>query len=248
MSIDSNSHLPSNTGMSAEAGFDGTEIQAPIRVSGFISLLLGLISAMSFLAIGMLIVPMAAIGFGMFGLRKYSGPTPVGIRAASIGILLAVCFGAFGLGVPLFKKNTLGRQAEHFAKQYVKLVAMGEEYYTLELKKNQANRYLRTMPLREHYEANEELTNSVNENRDDSLISLIKSVGPDGEWELDRPVRIYHTYGEDSAEVVLANYDQEKPRVLRLILKNNISKDGNIEWYVEVCMSYRDRIVAESIL
>jgi hypothetical protein len=30
--------------MSAEAGFDGDDIQAPIRISGFISLLLGLAS------------------------------------------------------------------------------------------------------------------------------------------------------------------------------------------------------------
>ena len=233
--------------MSAEAGFDGDDIQAPIRISGFICLLLGLASVVSFLAIGVMVVPFLAIGFGLFALRKYGQPTPVGINAARWGMLFAIGFGAFGLGVPLFKKHTLGTQAEYFAKEFVKLVASGEDYYVLELQKSYVNRFLRSMPLAEHYESIE-LSEDLENHRGSSLKSLLVRLGPDAKWELDRSVYVYHKYGRDHAEVVLVNNDGKKPQLITVSLEKAISKDGDIQWHVDNFMMYRERLVAESIL
>jgi len=248
MPIDSNSHLPTGAGMSAEAGFDGSDIQAPIRVSGFICLLLGLISALSFLAPAMLIVPFLATGFGFFALRRYGVPKPVGIKAAYIGLILAIGFGMFGLGVPLFKKHTLGTQAEYFAKEYLKIVASGDDYYAMELRKDYVNRFMRSMPLAEHYETSENAKQTLEEYRDDSVRKMLMRAGPDAEWELDRSIRVYHSYGNDHADVVLVNYDEDSPRRIRVILQGQISTDGEIQWHVETFMMYRERLVAESIL
>ncbi len=248
MSIDSNSHLPTTTGMSAEAGFDGNELQAPIRISGFLCLILGLVSAMAFLSIGMLIVPALAIGFGVFALRRYNPPKPVGIKAAYIGMVLAVGFGMFGLGVPLFKKNTLGSQAEHFARDFLKVVAKGEDHYALELRKDHVNRFIRSMPLDEHYKSNENAQKILEEFREDGLVSIVRSLGPDAKWELDRPIRVFYSYGAEHADVVLANYDNATPQVIRVVMQAKVASDGKLQWHVENFMTYRERIVAESIL
>jgi hypothetical protein len=248
MSIESQSHLPKTSGMSAEAGFDGEDIQAPIRISGFISLLLGLASIVSFLAIGAMIVPFLAIGFGLFGLRRHGQPTPVGITAARWGVIFAIGFGAFGLGVPLFKKHTLGTQAEYFAREFVKIVASGEDYYVLELQKDYTNRFLRTMSLAEHYEGNEEMQETLEGFRSGGLKTMLVKLGPDAKWELDRSVHVFHKYGRDNADVVLANYDGEKPRLIRVTLQKSVSSAGDIQWHVSNFMMYRERIVAPTVL
>jgi hypothetical protein len=234
--------------MSAEAGFDGDDIQAPIRISGFISLLLGLASVVSFLAMGALIVPFLALGFGLFGLRKYGQPTPVGITAARWGVILAIGFGAFGLGVPLFKKHTLGTQAEYFAKEFVKIVASGEDYYCLELQKDYTNRFLRTMSLAEHYEGKEEMQETLEDFRSGGLKTLLVDLGPDATWELDRSVYVYHKYGRDNADVILVNNDGAKPRLITVSLQKTVSQDGDIQWHVSNFMMYRERLVAPTVL
>ncbi|QDT08664.1 hypothetical protein [Planctomycetes bacterium K23_9] len=248
MSIDSDSNLSAMTTMSAEAGFDGSDIQAPIRISGFLCLILGLASVGSFLAIGMLFIPFFAIAFGLYALRRYSPPKPVGVTAAYLGVLLAVGFGAFGLGVPLFKKHTLGSQAEQFARDYIKLVSMGHDYYALELQKEHFNRFLRSMPLEEHYASNEVSKRALEDFRQDGLRDLLVAAGPDAEWELDRPIRVFHSYGRDNADVVLSNEGPTGARLIRVLLESNVSEAGDLQWHVKVFQQYRERIVAETVM
>ena len=276
MATDSESPL-STPRMSAEAGFDGNELQAPIRISGFISVLLGLLTGLSFLGIALLFIPLLGILFGCFALRRYDGPRPVGVGAAYLGIILSVGFGAFGLGVPLMKKNTLGSQGEHYAREFMKLVANGDDYYAMELKKTFNNRFLSNMPLESYYldgdgenillesnaspEEQEMIAASAKEGQDSSplgrlrefreeaVYNIIQDVGIDGDWELDRPITVRYQYGREHIEVVFVNFDKPTPRRIRFVLECTIHpRTGDLEWHVATLMIDRERLVAESIL
>ena len=71
--------------MGAEAGFDVSEVHVPLRLSGYLSLVLGLVSGFSFLAIPLLLIPVVAILIGLFTLRPSRQGRPVGTTAALLG-------------------------------------------------------------------------------------------------------------------------------------------------------------------
>ena len=250
--------------MSSEAGYEPDVDDSPLRVSGFISLILSLLSGFAIVTLPMLAVAVAAILVGIFALRKSdSRSLPVGTTAAKIGICLAVLFGAWGAAKYSFRYQTLGSQAEYFARQFVRVASSGNEVYTRELQKSYVNRFLKTMPLEESYErarqemqerrerSKEELggaPEALGEEEDTTVADLSKYPA-DQEWVLFRPVRIYHHYGRQMAEVVLATDTSESAYKVRLILEHLIHRErGSLEWYVESCLPYRERIVAESIL
>lgn len=109
--------------MQAEAGFELDDSAPPLRVSGFICLIFGVLSFFCTLGQPLLVLPLIAIVVGMFALRRSGGQTPVGTRAAMLGMILAAGFGACGLFIPWMKTMTLGRQAEKFSRDYMEVVA-----------------------------------------------------------------------------------------------------------------------------
>ncbi len=78
--------------MSAE---DTPELElptAPIRITGFLALLLGLISFASVLGESLVVIPVLSIALGLFALRPYSGERPLGIGQPWLAFLSPVCF------------------------------------------------------------------------------------------------------------------------------------------------------------
>lgn len=250
--------------MSSEAGYEPDVDDSPLRVSGFISLILSLLSGFAIVTLPMLAVAIAALLVGMFALRKSdSRSLPVGTTAAKIGICLAVLFGACGAAKYGFRYQTLGNQAEYFARQFVQVASSGNKVYTRELQKSYVNRFLKTMPLEQSYErARKEMEERRKRSREElggapealgeeegTTVADLAKYPADQEWVLFRPVRIYHHYGRQMAEVVLATDTSESAFKVRLVLEHLIHNErGSLEWYVESCLPYRERIVAESIL
>lgn len=250
--------------MSSEAGYEADANDSPLRVSGFISLLLGLLSGFSIVALPMLGFAIAAVLFGIFALRKSDSKSlPVGTTAARVGILVALLFGSWGLARYSFKQQTLGGQAEYFARQFVRVASSGNEIYAKELQKSYVNRFLKTMPLEQSYEMErlkreqqaEEFARESGgqaspppDDDDTTVVDLVK-YPPDQPWVLFRRVRVYHQYGRQKAEVILATDRSEKAYKLMIIMEYLVNKDtGASEWYVEECMPFRKRIVAETVL
>jgi hypothetical protein len=250
--------LPRSLGtvMSSEAAFEPEVNDAPLRVSGFVSLILALLSGFAIVAWPMVGVAIAAVFFGLFALRKSdSASKPVGTTPARIGILLAVFFAAWGVGRPLFKMQTLGSQAEYFARQFVEVASRGNEAYAAELRKSYVNRYLKSMPLEERYELEKQKRLEAAQNGEggsppvDVYPDSLSQYPPDHEWILDRPVRVYSHYGRQKADVILAADRSEKPFRLLVTLEYLVHKERDTgEWYVENVTPYRKRIVAESVL
>lgn len=252
--------------MSSEAGIEPEANDSELRVSGFIALLLAIVSAFTIVAIPMVGFAIAAVLFGAFALRKRSvrkgaaDSPPVGTTAARLAIVLAVLFGLWGTSRYAMKVHTLGSQAEYFARQFVRVASSGNEIYASELQKSYVNRFLKTMPLEKHYEQqriererraaeNEGMQSMIEEEIADTTVPDLVKYPVDHRWELDRPVRIYHHYGRQMAEVILSDGAPKNPYRLRIVLEYLVHKDRNTsEWYVETCLPYRERIVAESVL
>ncbi|MFK8111984.1 MAG: hypothetical protein AB8B91_07265 [Rubripirellula sp.] len=230
--------------MQAETGFE--ESVAPLRVSGFICLLLGLLSVSALLGTSMLLVPITAFLFGFFALRRYAGEAPVGVRAAMIGMVLAAGFGACGLFLPWMKTATLGNQAKQFSKDYLEVVAQGHIEYAMELSKDYVNRYPTNMSLKEHYAKDESAAQALEEFQQTLPYETIRNRGENAEWVLDRPVRIYHRYGDEHAEIVWA--DPSRKTKIQFYMIYKIDPTGGGQWHVDVCQAYRERIIAPQIL
>ncbi|MEM6473313.1 MAG: hypothetical protein AAF802_27390 [Planctomycetota bacterium] len=245
--------------MSSEAGFEPGVDDSPLRISGFLSVILGLVGGFTIVALPMVAFSVAGFLVGMFALRKSDSQSlPVGTTAARLGVCLSLLLGSWGVARYGFLQHDQSSQAEHFAKEFVKVAALGNSIYASELRKSHVNRFLRTMPLEESYEqarleaerkAAESPDGMGPEEREEESVQELVKYGPEHEWILDRPVNVYYHYGRQMAEVILAADRSEKPYRLRIILEYLINRDdGAAEWYVETVQRYRERIVAESIL
>lgn len=246
--------------MSAETGYEVDADGTPLRVTGFLALIAALISVFSVVAPPMVGFAVAAIGFGIFALRRSDSPNlPVGTNCARVAIVLATLFGSCGLARPLIKHYTIARQAEHFAREFVSVASQGNEAYVAELHKSYVNRFLRSMPLEQQYKEQREQLEKMMASQDGGgtgeeppevgSISLVKAYSPDHEWVLDRPVHVYHHYGRKMARVVLAADRSENPYRLMILMEYLVHRDrGTLEWHVDTFQTYRDRIVADSIL
>lgn len=141
---------------------------------------------------------------------------------------------------------TLGRQAEQFSRYYMEVLARGHNEFAMELGKDYVNRFPTTMPLQEHYAMNENARQRLAEFSENSIISMLKQRGPDAEWVLDRPTRVYYSYGREHAEVVWL--DPIGGAKIQMYLEYRIDTKGDGQWHVQVAQPYRERIVAESVL
>ncbi|PNY38151.1 hypothetical protein C2E31_03850 [Rhodopirellula baltica] len=244
--------------MSSETGYETQD--TPLRISGFIALILALISGFATVALPMVLVGILALIIALFALRKnrpgMEGVRPVGTGVAKVAIIVASFFMACSLARYGSKYQTLGSQAEYFARQFVRVASSGNEIYARELQKRYVNRYLKTMPLEVHYEnarrqreeqSRREGTETYQE--EDSTVSDLAKYDVDHEWVLWRPVRVYNHYGQQKAEVILAAGPEENAYRLRLELDYLVHKErGSSEWHVATATPFHERIVAESIL
>lgn len=235
-------------GMSSGNEFELEEVAPPLRVSGFLSLLFGLLSGFSIIFKAMLLMPLAAVVFGLVALRKYDGPRPAGMRAAFLGMFLGVAFGSCGYTVDMMKRSTLGRQAEEFAGQYMKLVALGHDEHAMELQKEWYNRLSTDMNLAEHYLSDQRVAESLVQFKTDAVNRELKRIGADVEWTLDRPVNVYYQFGQDHAEVIWSDPTGGSPLTIRMFMDYRIDSRGRGQWQMKIVQPLRTRLVSESVL
>jgi hypothetical protein len=234
--------------MHAEAGFEVDESTPSLRVSGFFCLLFGLLSFVSTMGRPMLVFPLIAFVLGAVALRRFDGPTPVGIRAAMIGLVLAAGFGMCGLMLPWLKTRTLAKQAELFSRYYMEVIALEQDEFAMELNKEHFNRFPETMSLKEHYHADQQAYQRLVEFRDNSIHKTIRSRGVDAEWVLERPIRIYYSYQREHAEVIWMDPTGQASMKIRMVLDYRVDPDGQGQWHVASATPLSQAYVAEAVL
>lgn len=233
--------------MNAEAGYEEVEQVTPVRFSGFICLILGLISAVAMLGLPALVVPAVALLFGLVAVRPYSSEKPVGVTPAKVGLVLAILFATAGYVLPYMKTRTLGGQAKVYTRQYIEVIAREYDEFAMELNKDFRNRFNATMPLEDYYQqGNEDAVQALREFRGNQAHAIMRKLGPDAEWVLDRPVRVYKTYGVEKAEVVWRS--KKSGQMVQFFMQYLIDPNDVAQWHIEHVQQYRERIVAESVL
>lgn len=237
--------------MGAEAGYGVEDAPPPLRVSGYLCLILGLLSVFAVVGPAALILPIVAVLFGLFAHRRHGEQVPAGLVAAKVGLVLAAGFGSCGLFMPMLKSMTLSAQAEQFARDYVDVIARDEWELAMELRKNYVNRFPTTMPLAMHYALNDSENSEriTEEFREEGIHEHIRKRGSGAEWRLTRPVRVFTHYGSQKAEVMLKDPGGEKSSELYMLLEYQVDhRNGDGQWYVERITFNSEPIVAPLIL
>ncbi len=236
--------------MNAEAGFEVAESDVvPLRISGFFSLILGGLSVLGLLGLPLIAFSVAAILVGTHALRKYSGPAPVGLKPARVGICLAVGFGVCSFFTPWFKTLVLSRQAEAFALIYLDVIAMDETEFAMELNKDYVNRMDPTMSLEEHYQGQPQARENFEQFKNNGVNEMIRQRGPGAEWIFDMPTRLYTRYRNQHAELVIADPTGTINTKISMTLDYLVDSQGQGQWHVSNVQSYRaERFVAPNVL
>ena len=232
-------------GMGAETGFGDDDSTPPLRFSGFLSLFLGLLSWVSIVVLGAIVIPILAILIGLFALRPSRFGKPIGTLPAKLGICFAVAFGVCGYLVPYLKTQTLGGQAKAFALDYIDVINGGYDTLGIELKKEKRNRFSKEMPLDDYYDGSENATVALERFDEDGGNSIIRRAGPDANWILDRPMRVFHQYGIDRAHLV---FRDDEGTLLQFHMQYKVDGDDVGQWHISRVQPYRELIVAESVL
>lgn len=241
-----NSQDQTLAGMRAEVGYGEDEIVEPVRISGFLSLICGLLSVTTFMATPLLIFSVLAVVFGFVALRRHQGAVPPGTRVAKIGMVLAIGFAAFGIGVTQLKAMTLRTQAKQFSLDYLNLVARGDSMLARELNKSFAIRLPPTMSLADHYAANPKAAESLATFHYRPVHVDVRRIGPNADWKLLKPIRINYHYGREEADVVWVGPSGDEK--VQFFLEFQFDPEGVGQWHVETIQGYRERVVAERVL
>lgn len=244
-------NLPQIPKMEAEAGYELNE-SAPLRVTGFLSLLLGAMGVLALLGKVALLFPIASLVFGIFALRRHGSQVPVGTGAAKAGIILSVFFGSCGFFMPWMKSATLGAQAEKFGRDYIELVARDEAELALQLMQRYDQRFPTTMPLKTHYELTQPTTPDGEDVlvffRNDGINQIIRRRGPNAEWSLGSPTEVYTSRGFHKAVLVFVDPSGKDNARIRLDLEYQYDREGEIQWHVQSVKSDAKPIYAPSVL
>jgi hypothetical protein len=237
---------PQLTGMGAEPGYESEQDVEPARVSGFVSLILGLVSAFAFMGTPLLLFPVLALVSGMFALRRCEGKPPLGTTAAKIGLILAVGFGVFGASLPLLKIKTVGDQAKEYSLEYLNLIANENYMLARELRKNPLGRLPSTISLQDFYDSNENAGAMLRIFAISPLNVAIRDIGPDADWQLARPVQVDYHFGREQVEVVWSDPAGEVD--VQFFLELQFDPNGVGQWHVATVQELRERVVAEKVL
>ncbi|MBB3207561.1 hypothetical protein FHS27_003386 [Rhodopirellula rubra] len=237
--------------MGAEVGYDvATDDDVPpFRTSGLVCFILGLLSFSATVAWQMLILPIAAIIFGVIAMRRWTGQRPAGTTVAVIGLLLASGFGAAGVAIPMAKNKTMGDQAVYFAGEYLELVGRGDTELALELRKEARNRQVNEMNLQKAYAEDPIARETMENESENAMIESIRKAGSDIPWELAEPPRVFVKYNNERVDTYWVDPSgrvKDKIQILMQWTPNEKTNTG--EWHVNLFQVARELIVAPSVL
>lgn len=217
------------------SGDDGAGMEpSPIRFSGIASLILGMFSVIYLIAPPLVILPIAAVAFGLFALRPSGAAKPIGLTPARIGLVLAAGFGACGFFVSHFRGQALGQQAEYFAHQYLQLVAEGHDEYAVELRKPSAGRHVPSMPLKQLYQLDSKEFEQLDQFQNTEATKLVQRYGDQLDWQLSRAPAVYRTRGIERVELRFEDRSGNVDQRLRLDLSYETDgQSGQGQWVVD---------------
>lgn len=175
--------------------------QRPVRISAFVALLLGLVSAVAILGKPLVAFSVLTVGVALWALRPSRHGPPVGRWAAVTGLLLAVFFGAWGWSQAEVRQRALVQQATRFGHDWLSTLAQGEKEVALELSNHVESRQPETMPLKQYYATEERAKESLQTFLDQDEIQRVLQGGPGQQWQpVGQPV-VWQRHGADYVSI-----------------------------------------------
>lgn len=178
----------------------------PVRISGWICLLLGLFSSLALLAAGLLVLAALAIVVGLYATRGYRGRRPVGYRAAVLGMALAILFSAWSLTELSLRRDYMVRHGQAYARDWLTLIQQGQIELACELQTGPSFRQESSISLVTYYRESERGREAMTNFREHDVYSELLLAGRQPQWTVERPATYYHrgnqhlvnTYWSDS--------------------------------------------------
>lgn len=212
----------------------------PLRWSGMVALVLGVLSFTAVVAVQMVFVPAAAILCGVFALRPHRGPTPVGTRPAVLGLILASGFTVCGLMLPWLKHNHLASEAEHFSRQYLQLVTAGDLPFAMELRLPPGQRQMPDTDLDAYYKRLDATSGDEKiagyaafvKQTEEGVFGEISQHGDSLQWELVKPPATYQEFSAQRALTIWRDRSGKVTRDVAIELQWHPREDGRAEWAV----------------
>lgn len=215
-----------STTLMSEEGSPELELPvAPIRISGFVALLLGLVSFVGVLGLSLMFVPLLAAVFAVFAVRPYKGDRPVGVIAGWIGLLCAILFAVWGTTERHLKSQQMSAQATRFASEWLTLLGQGDIELAVELQIDPSRRQPETMPLVDYYKRSPAAIETMKQFNEQETLNRIRAAGTKPKWELHRPAVVSMRFGREFTETVWQDTTRSLPKPI--VVEMEYIKDAN---------------------
>lgn len=229
--------------MGDEGTFQLVEDSRPLRVSGFVSLICGVLSPLSYFGLAMILIPLAGLVAGLRAARRYGHQKPAGYTAGQIGAALCLCFGLMGVTIWMARRATLTAQAERYAMNYLDTLHVGQAEAALQLATPPGGRT--TAPLKSYYQSNDDGRKAYGQLTTSRLYKNVRSIDGETRWKPSRPTKITRGYhGAEKAEVCLVDAENRIDLEAQIFLEVNRDADGKLQWHVAHTQPYRELIVS----
>jgi hypothetical protein len=191
------------TSLMSEEGSPALELPvAPIRLSGFVALALGIVSFVGVLGLSLMFVPLLAAVCAVYAVRPYQGDRPVGVIAGWIGLFCAIMFSVWGTTERHFKSVQMTSQATRYASEWLALLAQNEVELAVELQIDPSRRQPETMPLVDYYQRSPAALEIMKQFNEQETLKRIREAGEKPKWELHRPPLVFVRFGREITETV----------------------------------------------
>jgi hypothetical protein len=220
----------------------------PVRITGFLSLLLGLVGAVSLIGQSLVIVPVVAAAFGLWAMRPYRSDTrPIGYLAGAIGLFAAVLFGVWGVTERSLRDRTLAGQAEAFAGEWLTLVSHGDLPLACELQTPPARRHARSMDLADYYRNSEDGQQAIEAFVGQETVAAIIKAGAGVRWRPERRPQVYAERGRQLTTTVWEDAGKIIKTRIRVEMHYTPAYDGkSAQWAVDQVLPFVEPVASEA--
>lgn len=205
----------------------------PIRYSGFLALVLGLLSVFAVFGQPMLFVPVFAVLVALFALRPYTDARPLGYVAASAGLSCAMLFAVWGITERSFRHQFMSETAAVFASDWLQLMAAGDLEMACELQRPPSGRQPASMPLSQYYSESEEGKLGMENFRENPTVTELAEAGSVVRWRLTRPPNHSTQNGRHLTGTIWQDDSGTVKSLIKIGLEYQPAKDDEIaQWTV----------------
>ena len=220
----------------------------PVRITGFLSLVLGLVGAVSLIGQSLVIFPIVAAALGLLAMRPYaSTKRPIGYLAGAIGLFAGVLFGVWGVTERSLRDRTLSTQAEAFAGEWLTLVSHGDWTLACELQVPPARRHPKSMDLADYYANSEEGKRTVEMLKSQEVVAAMMKAGGGVRWRPVGTPEVYSYLGRQLTATIWEDATKTYQSKIRVEMHYTPPADGKpAQWTVDQVLPHVEPIQPEA--